>query len=417
MDNLTENGWKKIFEEYSVAKKLASGGICYLTADQIKKTSGREPRLMAKFDTRESRPSTLKNTSIFAVSNGKYALLSSDCYHDVEPPQKTETHLSSKLYSIKTLPWDTGFTSESQVIDASVVLSLLQKVVGESDIALTIRGRLRSPDFKFDVFTFQGMKRLAVSGVQIEVDGGYEGDQVYLVEAKMGARDNFSSRQLYYPYRMWKERGIKKEIVPIFLTYSNKTFSFRIYEYKDDLKYDSIALKKSLDFIVGKTKELPPIGSLITGEQLKPPTNIPFPQADDFRKVIDLVDAVTSNVTTQSDIAELFDYEPRQADYYGNAAAFLGLVKRTDGGFAANEQSIEFTKKDPRERLAFMISHLSKLPVFRDALRCSFSGKPLSREEISEKIQAYSGLNANTSGRRAVTVESWVSWLTQTYKK
>jgi hypothetical protein len=416
MDKTTETSWKKIFEEYPISEHLAKHGVYYITADQIKETSGREPRLMAKFDTRESRPSLLKNTSIFAVKNGKYALLNSDSYHDVEPSLKTETHLDHKISSIETLPWETGYTSESQVIDASVVLSLLQKVVGESDIHLTIRGRLRSPDFKFDISTTKGNKRLTVSGVQIEVDAGFEGDRVYLIEAKIGTRANFLGRQLYYPYRMWKELGIRKEIIPIFLMYSNKTFSFRIYKYQDDLKYDSIQLISSRDFVIGKLKNLPKIESLITGKKIQPPEGIPFPQADDFRKVIDLVDAVTSNITRQSDIAEIFDYEPRQADYYGNAAAFLGLIKRTDGGFTNNDQSFEFTKKDPSERLAFLISHLSKLPVFNDAIRATFSEKPLTREKLADKIHAYSGLNENTSRRRAVTVESWVNWLKESYK-
>ena len=86
---------------------------------------------------------------------------------------------------------------------------------------------------------------MSVSGVQIEVDGGYEGDRLYLIETKMGRRDNFITRQLYYPCRMWRERGVKKEIVPIFLTYSNKVFSFRQYRFTNSNAYDSIILERS----------------------------------------------------------------------------------------------------------------------------------------------------------------------------
>jgi hypothetical protein len=48
---------------------------------------------MTKFDTRESRPASLKNVTILAVENGRYALLSSDGYHDVKPAKTIETDL------------------------------------------------------------------------------------------------------------------------------------------------------------------------------------------------------------------------------------------------------------------------------------------------------------------------------------
>jgi hypothetical protein len=98
MESYTEAGWKQIIESLKVKEKLDSNGLYYLDANQIKDISNREPRLMTKFDTRESRPASLKNITILAVENGKYALLSSVGYHDVEPPKYIETHYSDQPY-------------------------------------------------------------------------------------------------------------------------------------------------------------------------------------------------------------------------------------------------------------------------------------------------------------------------------
>ncbi len=71
-------------------------------------------------------------------------------------------------------------------------------------------------------------------------------------------------------------------------------------------------------------------GGRTTEEAL--PTATAFPQVDD-RRVVDVVDAVEAGVGDQAGIAASHDFDERQADYDGNAAAFLGLLARKSGGF------------------------------------------------------------------------------------
>ena len=55
---------------------------------------------------------------------------------------------------------------------------------------------------------------------------------------------------------------------------------------------------------------------------------IPFPQANDFDKVVSLLEQVKKSPLSPSDIAENFGFDIRQSDYYFNAARYLGLVEK-----------------------------------------------------------------------------------------
>jgi hypothetical protein len=371
---------------------------------------------MTKFDSRESRPKVLADlgVTILPLTNGEYALARCDGYHDVEAMPEITTHETDAIRRIRSLPWQDGFGAESQVLDAANVSGLLARVTGENSLHLTVRGRLRSPRFTFALTSGTRTFNFSVDGVQIEVDGGYEGDRLYVVEAKIGTRNNFIVRQLYYPFRMWRELGIGKEIVPIFLSYSNKVFSFKKYSFEDVGRYDSIRLVESTSFVLEHDREPVDLATVATRTQVQAlPTGVPFPQADDLGKVVDLVDVVCQGIGAKEELAEIFEYDPRQSDYYGNAAVFLGLIRRGSGGFAPTDESFQFTRKTRGERLQEIGLRLARLPVFHNALATAMDGAALSRPSIAEEIQHETGVNATTANRRAITVMSWVGWLTQ----
>ena len=117
----TQSGWERIFAKMPLRAQLSSQGLAYITATQINQHSGREPRLMTKFDTRASRPQVLRDAgiTILAVENGRYALVQADGYKDVEPTTEITAYSTTRNQTIETLPWDAGFSSESQVLDAA----------------------------------------------------------------------------------------------------------------------------------------------------------------------------------------------------------------------------------------------------------------------------------------------------------
>ena len=86
---------------------------------------------------------------------------------------------------------------------------MLQKFTQDDDITLTIRGRSGTSKFDFDFHGGERVHRIEVDRAQIEVDAGFEGKNVWLVEAKIGEPEDFLVRQLYYPWRVWRELTTK----------------------------------------------------------------------------------------------------------------------------------------------------------------------------------------------------------------
>ncbi len=144
MANLTGDAWQRLSERLDLTTRLLeSGEPIIVTAETIKEITGREPRLMSKFDTRESRPLALAQATILPVTNGTYAILSGDGYADVPPPTAVKHWRSpTQATRLGTLPWKTGPTSESQVLDMAGATGLLHDFPGRSR---------RVPDYSWKV--------------------------------------------------------------------------------------------------------------------------------------------------------------------------------------------------------------------------------------------------------------------------
>src|SRR2546427_13096856 len=79
--------WCRLVQELGI--DLGSP-VSRVTARQIKRRTGEEPRIMAKMDTRESLPSCFQERGVFVLptSNGEYVIVKGDGYHDLEPIQR-----------------------------------------------------------------------------------------------------------------------------------------------------------------------------------------------------------------------------------------------------------------------------------------------------------------------------------------
>ena len=212
-------------------RKLKRHGFVYVSADDIKAASDkREPRLLAKQDTKNSRPEVFKQNklSILPVENGKYIIFRDESVKTYFPLEKilaevpAEEYQPAKDYREYESLDVRNLSSESQAIDFANLVSLLKTFTSERELNLTIRGRQRSE--KFPV-TIPGSRHTAeVDGVQIEVDAGFESpEKIYLFEAKLGRIEDFNIRQLYYPFKDWSCKS-RKEIIPLFFVYTNGLF-------------------------------------------------------------------------------------------------------------------------------------------------------------------------------------------------
>lgn len=417
-----DEAWSLFFKKTDTLTQIQKVGHAIVTASDLKKIAKREPRLMAKQDTLKSRPSVFKEheLAIVPIKNGVYVLFRDPEHKSFYEFSNRESNLRIEIYesdvdlhSFDTYVRDKGLT-ESQAIDFAFVSSLLKTFLGEQSMHLTIRGRSRSGEFQFKLPTSNhGIK---VSGVQIEVDAGYETNRsICLIEAKVGRRDDFHVRQLFYPYLEWSRRSSKR-IRPVFLTYTNS--KYYLYEFELSSEFGELEIVQHRGFSINES----PIAridlvSLYDAIGLEPePDGVPFPQANDLDKVVDLVMLIEGDIRTKSEIADSFEFDERQADYYANAARYLGLVDRYGSEFQLTAQGREFLGIETlASRTHFLLSQMLRRPALRQAIQHleyrKMNVERISDHEIAGIIEANTDLSGSTPGRRASTVRSWMNWI------
>lgn len=245
--------WKKIFNDYEILKHDFDKSPFLLSATQIKRacqvfkeTSEKEVRILCKQDSREDRPDVFVKDNLFLlpVKNGYFNIIKGDGYIDIPEIKKEVVVYSSKLdFQLDTTQIG---DSEMQHLDYAYAASLIRTFTDDPSLVLTIRGRKYTPDFEFYV----GKQLIKVSSVQTEVDAGYEGkNQIVLIEAKNFSATNVIIRQLYYPFRQWREHT-KKKVVTLFFDKARgeDVYSIWEFEFQDPKNYSSITLVKSGKF-------------------------------------------------------------------------------------------------------------------------------------------------------------------------
>lgn len=147
---------------------------------------------------------------------------------------------------------------------------------------------------------------------------------------------------------------------------------------------------------------------------------VPFPQANDLDKVIDIIAYFSDDEILRDQISDLFEFNERQGDYYANAAVYLNLLVRhpvVPGSFLITDPGREMRRCPDRKcRNRSMLIQLIKNPLFRTLILMSRNREidpaSVSVDEISGIFysinQEYS---FETCYRRSSTVKSWMKWV------
>lgn len=397
---LNHNGWDEIFSALKIVERVDAKGFFDITADQIKKFSGREPRLMAKIDFREHIPPVMSKEAmaILAIANGTYRIGRFDPFIDIDPVSIVTPSSFAFPGNIITLN-PQKLAHESAALDAALVSGILHEVFGE-DVALTIRGRSRSPDF---MFPLNGIN-FPISGVQIEVDGGYEGaTTVNLVEAKVGPRDNLSVRQLIYPQLAWENVIGKRKTVKTFICFYQEPilrFIPVVYE-KGICKADH---GNELAFILEPVAKLNLAAIQPNPNATYPLLDVPFPQADSFDTALAMFNIVVNEEETSKELLLLeFDLTMRQITYYGDAIKWMGLVDIKQGIVSVTPEGRAIAALSHAEKMKRLAEIIFGEPIFNHALR-----KP--GQEVPPHLFERWGMTGTTPARRMSTVRAWVKY-------
>lgn len=416
---IIDKNWDKIFEKHSILEEIDKNGYYNITATEINEF--KEARLMTKFDHRDNLPDLFynHNLSILPTTRGSYIIGKYDAYTKLSYNSKIETKRVSFPEWIETVDY-MNLYSEASVINCAFASGIIQDVMEEEFAVLpTVSGRMSTQSFDFKIKNSVNnlYSTINVKNSQCEIDGGYESiNKLMILEAKNCTAKDFLVRQLYYPYRLWKNK-ITKEVVPVFLTYSNDIFSFFIYKFENPEEYNSIKLIKQKNYIIDEDNiSFQDIKELLDKTNYVEEPDCPFPQADRIQRVIDLMGALTIKDYTMEEITTLYSFNARQAQYYSRAGIYLGLIDdKGRGEVSLTQHAKVIMKMRTKQKNLAIAESMLKHKIFNDTLSLYFKKcAPPTIEEICTimKNSFVKGVNSeNTIRRRAQTVNKWIEWI------
>ena len=407
-------GWLRILAAGYDAE-LERRGYFYIGARELEQLSGRQPRLMAKHDFSTSRPWIFQRLrlGIVPVSRSEYLVGRFNLYERFPETQRGEVRTLELPAGLDTLSLE-AVSSEAVALNGASASGMLEDFLGCAPLQATVAGRMsthglkvRLPDLGVDV---------AVDRAQMEIDGGFESlEHLVLVEAKNHLSDDFNIRQLYFPYRRFQQR-LAKDVVPVYLVYSNGIFHLYRYEFRDPADFRSISLVDSARYALSSSHlDAQAALDIVRAVAPEPEPAVPFPQANSFERVVNLLELIALQPLSKAEITQRYDFDPRQADYYANAARYLGLAEPVEDTWEPTEHGRRVIEQPQRDaRNAALIRALAARRVFREALELSLArGAVASTAEICAAMDGL-GLSLATSRRRASTVARWAQWVLDT---
>ncbi|MEG1363454.1 MAG: transcriptional regulator [Clostridia bacterium] len=413
-----KQAWEKLFTKYNILNEIKTNGYFLITSKQINEY--REARLMTKFDNSATLPEIFKknNLSILPTTRGSYIISNFKCYKNFILDDKDIEKINFPSY-IQSLNY-TNITSESSAINCAYITNILSNFLNEDRLVPTVNGRMGSGNFRFNIQKINDTKliEVIVENSQLEIDGGYEGtSSLAIIEAKNYISDDFMVRQLYYPYRLWSSK-VTKNVRPIYIVYSNNIFNIYEYIFDDPKDYSSIRLLKSKRYSIDNTKiKLEEIKNILDSTNTILEPKIAFPQADNFKRVINLCELLVDNFKTKKEITDNYAFDERQTNYYTDAANYLGLINKKTLNknivFYLTKKGEDILKLNYISKQLEFVKLILQHKVFKDTLELYFKNTPSNKDivDIMKYNNIYNVKSNSTYVRRASTVKGWINWI------
>lgn len=418
---LIDKNWKFLFDKYDILNQIDIHGFFKITSNQINEF--KEARLMTKFDYIDSLPDLFYDNkiSILPTKRGEYIIGPFEAYQAIDKSFGDNYDYIEFPQWVKTLDYD-NITSESSMINAAMVSGMLNKLTKSEKAIQTVSGRMSTGIFDYKIKNTKNnfeYHNISVKNSQLEIDGSIETeDAFYIIEAKNNITDNFLIRQLYYPYRKWSS-FIDKPVIPIYLQHRDGVYNFSIYEFYNPKEYSSIYLKERKNFVlvdqIDTLDDSDIERALKTASIEKEPEDIPFPQADDFIKVKDIIAHIEDKgKITKDEVSILFGVHSRQAAYYLNAGYYLKLFNFNGGIATLTAKGKEIANLPNRGQKVELLSQFAKYESFKILIEHRLKvGRKSTPKESEHLLTPFlnTKYSSYTIRRRSRTIASWIEQL------
>ena len=423
------DAWQVLIDKYDISTEISNNGFFKISASQIKEV--KEPRLMAKWDSSEQLPNSLKKNKINLLPDSRSSYILSDFLLYQELPKVVE-HVKNmakvELPDLQTINVD-NISSEANAINVLQISGILEDFLEldlDDVLYATFSGRMSSGKFDFKVDTRRQIQlKVDVDRAQIEIDGGFESDHcVVVLEAKNVLHEDFHIRQLYYPYRLWENR-VDKPVRLIFSIYTNKIFRLMEYRFKEKENYSSIELVRTKNYSLEDTSitldEIKDVydsikDTEVISDNMNVEDSVPFIQADNFERIVSLLENMYENPMTSDEIIELMKFTSRQRDYYFNAGKYLGLFQKLKEDkvtkYGLTNTGVNVYKKSYKDRQLELVKLILSHRIFRDLFtEILETGEIPNHKRVIELELEYNVCSINVASRRATSVISWLNWI------
>lgn len=418
--SLNDAAWEKLFEKYGILAQIDAQGMFSISAAQIKEF--REPRLMAKFDHTINLPKIFADNqlAILPVTRGDYVVAHFDAYHKFEVFDVPVTRVSLPKY-LQSLD-ASHITSEAIALNCAVASGIVADFLQDEDMIATVSGRMGSGTFSFNITNSKSPNAytVPVSNSQLEIDAAYEGKKgLTLMEAKCDLSEDFLIRQLYYPFRAWQHR-MAKPVNTVFLIYSNGIYRLYAYTFQDANHYNSLVLVNRRNYTIEDiTVGIADIQDVLRQTREVPEPEIPFPQADNFERVINICELLNEQTLNRNEVTEEYAFDARQTNYYTDAARYLGLLEKKKDGvtpvYSLSEEGKRILNVGLKQRQLAYCNLILSHKIFNETLREYFEkGNMPPNDEIVNLMRnanLYHVGSDSTYARRSSTIKGWLNWI------
>ena len=423
-NNLSANeAWKVLIDKYNILEEVQENGCYHIKASQIKQF--KEPRLMAKWDSTDALPKVLRDNKINILPDSRSSYVIGDflLYQEIPILEENVTQMAHvELPDYESIDVN-NISSEANAINVLLLTGILDDFLNTNNNVATFNGRMGTGEFEFVVDTTRNIKqRISVNNAQCVIDGGFENnDSVVIMEAKNVVHEDFHIRQLYYPYRLWKNK-VNKPIRLVFSVYSNMIY--RLFEYRFNIleDYSSIELVRTKNYSLQDTTitldDLFRVrkDTLVKTDDNMDNSDVPFIQANSMERIISLLENMYENPMTSQQIAELMDFEPRQSDYYYNAGKYLGLFEKVNEDkqrvVALTSLGNKVFKLNYKERQLKIVELILEHQIFSDLFDGMIkTGDMPNKKDIEDEMRALHVCDEGQIVRRASSIYGWLKWI------
>ena len=211
-----------------------------------------------------------------------------------------------------------------------------------------------------------------------------------------------------------------KKVIPVLMTYSNDIFSFFIYEFSNDEDYNSLKLREQKNYTIAPEEiQRSDVDLVLNNIKVIAEPDVPFPQADKFERVVDLLSLLLERDLTKDDITENYEFDRRQTDYYTNAGLYIGMIENYKDSltqkvtFCLTSEGRSILHKRPKLKYLELINKILERQVFYLVFQLALKLGEIPPKDAICKIISENrpDINDTTIKRRYFTVQGWISWI------